>query len=463
MNPRWTDQFLQALRRLNRPVRIDAAGIYDASSVAIAPGSLLVEQLANGRLCVLAAGRAVDVDSHPASAYAERLDLRREVILPGLVNAHAHLDLTHLGPRPYDPARGFTGWIDDVRRGRLIHEQAIAASVQRGIELSLRAGVVAIGDIAGAPLGQPTLTPAWALADSPIFGTSFIEFFALDRPGPQPEAPPRLEAFIREHEADIASFKGPVRIGLQPHAPYSVSLRGYRWAVEFASRHGLPLATHLAETLAEREYVAHALGPLRTMLEGFGLWHDGLLEQFGLGLHPIEHLCEVMASAPFAAAHVNDADDRALELLARSRAVPVYCPRAHEYFGHEPTLGPHRYREMLALGLPVALGTDSILNLPVGVDAPDGPGLSILEEMRLLFLRDATPARTLLAMATTHALRALGPAFDPARDASLNVGGTPLGLVAVPLQDADTDDPLSAILREKTTPRLLIRASMNSD
>jgi imidazolonepropionase-like amidohydrolase len=109
---------------------------------------------------------------------------------------------------------------------------------------------------------------------------------------------------------------------------------------------------------------------------------------------------------------LNYLDDAGLELLSREVgaagcSVPVYCPRASEFFRHPvPGHPPHRYREMLTAGLPVALGTDSALVIG------DSPTISVLDEMRFLWRRDGTDPMHLVAMATVHGARALG--IDPA-------------------------------------------------
>jgi len=96
--------------------------------------------------------------------------------------------------------------------------------------------------------------------------------------------------------------------------------------------------------------------------------------------------------------------DADLDTLAASGASVVYCPRSRDYFGHEQDSGPHRYREMLQRGINVALGTDSILNIPEA----QSDRLSTLDEMRLLHTRDRTDPLEALRMATTNGARALG-------------------------------------------------------
>ncbi len=140
--------------------------------------------------------------------------------------------------------------------------------------------------------------------------------------------------------------------------------------------------------------------------ERLGIWDEAMLEEIGCGKHPVEHLREVLSTAAFIVAHVNDADDAAIATLARTRTTVAYCPRASAYFGAERRFGAHRYREMMAAGVRVALGTDSMVNL-------DTPGrLSVLDEMRLLYRRDGVDPRVLLEMGTANGAAALG--LDPA-------------------------------------------------
>jgi cytosine/adenosine deaminase-related metal-dependent hydrolase len=372
----------------------DADGVRAAGHDA----ALLLRESDQGELPVLLALGA-DAWAHPLALVARRIDRPRSVLLPGLVNAHTHLDLTHLGPRPYDPADGFMSWVDVIRAGRCVDSAEIDASVTTGIALSRRGGVVAVGDIAGAPRGMAALTPWRVLASSPMLGVSFLEFFGIGKGSERGFA--SIERALSEAET-VSTEPARARLGLQPHAPNTVSLANYQRAVHLARERRMRLSTHLAETWEEREFVAHARGPQREFLERLGLWDDSMLEEIGAGRHPVEHLAPVLAEAPFLAAHANDADAAAIGTLARTGTTVVYCPRASEYFGAPARFGPHRYREMLAAGVRVALGTDSIVNL-------DTPGrISVLDEARLLHRRDGTDPRLLLAMSTTHGAAALG-------------------------------------------------------
>jgi len=439
-----------------------AGGIADGTGRDEAPASLLIEisplQAAQDALpegCrravarVLAAGPPGEVACHPRAAAAIQGDFSESVLIPGLVNAHAHLDLTHVGPMALDPDRGFSGWIDGVRRARATVTAAIAESVRRGVHLMLAGGVVAVGDIAGAPGGVPSLEPGRVLRGSALGGVSFLEYFGIGHGEDR-----GIEAVERALEAATQSGGAGARLGLQPHAPNTVSPRGYEWACDRARDLGVPLATHLAETIEEREFVATGRGPQRELLESLGLWNDRASEAVGYGHSPVRHLRSVLERSRFVLAHLNDASDEDLSILAGTGQSVAYCPRASEYFGNPTRLGPHRYREMLARGINVTLGTDSIINLPRGTGGPGSEWISVLDEMQRLHERDGTEPATLLRMGTINGARALGLnesgfVFDE--------GAALAGLVAVDLRQAGGApwSAASALLRRGSFPRPL--------
>lgn len=405
-------------------LRIDALAIEDALAVSASPGSLLLElhdvevlEVANrhpihARTKVLAAGPKELVERHPASAKARIVSRPDDVLIPGMINAHCHLDLTHVGPQPFDPERGFDGFIDLVRTRRRTVDEQIAESVRQGIDSCLASGVVAVGDVAGSAGGWPRLAPYEELLRSPLWGTSFVEFFAIGRR--EQEGIERLEETIEE---GVRRIRRPrMGLGISPHAPTSVSHAAFMRAAEIANRHHLPLMTHLAETAAERDFIAAGGGPSRQLLERIGIWDDQVLRSIGKGHSPVEHLRDVLGYGDFIAVHCNGLSDRDIGILLDTRTPVVFCPRASAYFRTDEEFGEHRYRELLFCGVRLGLGTDSIINL--WHDGLEGqrdpvrmPGLSILDEMRLLYRRDALRAMTLLGMVTLDAAMVLG--LDP--------------------------------------------------
>jgi cytosine/adenosine deaminase-related metal-dependent hydrolase len=305
------------------------------------------------------------------------------VLLPGLINAHTHLELTGVGQLPGPGS--FVDWVIELRR-RLAEvadfEEFVRAGVRQGVDECLGHGVTVIGDI--------TLNPAITrpiLREGRMSGVSFGE--VLGMAGRRGQLEPRLAA-----AADTGAQGETLRIGIEPHAPYSLDVAGYRRCVEVAAARSLPLATHLAETADEGEFLADHSGEFARLWAAIGDWTADV-PRFDGG--PIRAMAEVgLLEQPAVLAHVNYASNEELALLAKSPASVVYCPRSHEYFGHPP----HRFAEMLEMGINVALGTDS------SASAPD---LNLLEELRLVHrLRPEIPAETLFEMVTTRAARALG-------------------------------------------------------
>lgn len=263
-----------------RVVRYDALAAADAVGLELSPASLLIAPphpptrptTHNHPVHhLLAIGTPDEINAHPAASNARWVRLPGSVLIPGLVNAHTHLDLTHVGPMPHDPDEGFVAWAEKAITRRAVSDDDIARSVRLGVELSLAGGTVAVGDIAGAVGGLASLTAWRALRESPLMGVSFIEFFA---PGSKAREKQRQIAdLLDEHRAEIdAARHGPIRVGLQPHAPYSVDLAGYAWAVRIAREYRLALCTHLAETPEEHEFIADGTGPQRELLEQMGMW-----------------------------------------------------------------------------------------------------------------------------------------------------------------------------------------------
>jgi len=136
---------------------------------------------------------------------------------------------------------------------------------------------------------------------------------------------------------------------------------------------------------------------------------------------------------PTLLAHVNYCDDEELSILASGKASVVYCPRTHEYFGHQP----HRWREMLAREINVAVGTDSCAS---------SPDLNIVDELRLLHkIAPEVHVLQLWQMATIRAARAVQLQNEVG---SLSIGKR-ADMIAFP---ADGDDPLTRILESDCLP-----------
>lgn len=331
---------------------------------------------------ITAVGRMSDVQKVTASGHEVR-DFGDAVILPGFVNAHTHLELSDLAGR-VPPSADFTAWLRglfDILSGSVRDEATIKAAVRAGVHQSLSAGVTTIGDI--------TRYPAWsrsAISQSPLRAVSYGEIAAIGN---------RRHLLAERMEAAAATtFASPrLTIGISPHAPYTVEPDALRECLCVAQASKLPVCMHLAEVADEDSFTAALEGSLGVYLAALGVVDAGVTAH---GCRPVEMLDLYdfpRNSSLFA--HVNYVSRADLEILAGHPFSVVYCPRTHAAFGHPP----HPFRDMLAAGINVCLGTDSLAS---------NPSLSILDEVRFLHARHPEFAPELLMrMATIHGARAL--------------------------------------------------------
>ena len=351
-----------------------------------------------GGVLTIAGERIVRIDPH-GERRAE-LDLGDCAILPGLVNAHTHLDLTGMrGLAP--PGPDFTAWLRQVvshRRQRTAEQ--IQADIRAGLAECIRTGTTLLGDISSDGGSWETL------AAGSIRAVVFRELLGL----PEDRATSAWEVFHAwraEHPSTSTC-----RLGVSPHAPYSARVSLYSAAAAAA----LPLATHLAETQAEEELLADHRGPFVDFLRGLGVWAP---EGLARSAQHILDLCQ--GPTPTAFVHGN---------YLREESIPdngsiVYCPRTHAAFGH----APHPFRQLLRRGVRVCLGTDSLAS---------NPDLDLLAEARFLLQKHPdTPGEVVLHMATLSGAQTLGWADETG---SLEAGKS-ADLVVVPLDGARAQDP----------------------
>ncbi len=430
------------------PILVKAGTLVDGENINVSPGGVLLERAKPDAVgyTILAADSLREIESHPQARQAQVIDRLDSVVCPALVNAHTHLDLTHIGPWRLPLMGGQTGGMDSfvakVRSERRVDETGIRASVKLGIEASKRGGVVAVGDIAGAANGIPQITPFLEMQLNRFLGTSYVEFFAIG----SGEA-----SGIQRIQSTVASLQNAstdlCKVGIHPHAPYSVSLQGYRAALKLHLAHGIPICSHIAESRAEREFIAAGTGPFRTLLETIGLW-NGFPEGIGAGRSPVAHISSLPGISAIRLVHLNDLSDRDIESLAPD-TVAIYCPRSSEYFKSEGAFGSHRYRELLRRGIKVALGTDSLINL---LDQPvENPRISTWEEMQLLHRRDGVDPRQLLTMATTWGAEAIGMS---ALHFQFKPGLSVIDLIGI--MTSGRDGSLAAALKGTALPELLL-------
>ncbi len=338
----------------------------------------------NGCVRILEDGRIADVapwNHFSEDSSATVADWGTAIILPGFVNTHVHLELTALGNR-LNRYADFTDWLSQlINRRRSWNSEEVNSSFRQGIALSLSSGTTAVGDISS--IGSE----ACVSTDDSLRKVVFKESIAL--------SPSRADQNIAEMESVLNSTESSDRsqAGVSPHAPYTVSGKLYRRLAELASNRNIPLATHVAETEAEIEFLKNGTGEFRGFLQRMNAlppdWDPP-------GLTPISYLQSLGVLGPLCLLiHCNYLDRESIRLIARSGSSVVYCPRSHAFFGHST----HPVKELFDAGINVALGTDSLAS---------NKNLSVLDEMRFLYgQRTDLKAEEILAAATANGGEAL--------------------------------------------------------
>ena len=324
-------------------------------------------------------------------------DLGDVAILPGLVNAHTHLELSWLAGR-VPPAGAMDQWIRTLMRVR--REGApggAAAEVAAALDAarSMRAtGTVLVGDISN------TLTTAGMLREAGLGGVVFHELIGFSVATPSTlvrDAWRRVDEWdsrLTASTGDAGPDNEPAPIGFSvvAHAPYSVSPALFGEIARNAR--SAPLAVHLAESPEEVEFLRTGRGPIRTMLEALGVWTD---EWRVPACDPVQYLAEVGYLRPgVMVVHAVHLSDQGLERLRQAGAVVVTCPRSNEWVG----VGPPRLSRFYAAGVPVAVGTDSLASTS---------SLNMFEELsEMRRIAPEVTAASILESATRVGARALG-------------------------------------------------------
>lgn len=331
---------------------------------------------------VLAVGEEAFV--RPAEPVAGERDFGRAILIPGLVNAHTHLELSGLKREPGPMEEWIVSLVREMR-GWPAH--LFLSSAQIGAAASLAAGVTCAGDVSAS--GES----ATAMAGGGMRGVVFHEVLGLDPERADEILAEKMKAcdLFPEYEGPIP---GAVRHGLSPHAPYSASLALYRAVLVEARARGWPVATHLGESAEEVEFLQDGGGALARVHRALNGSLDGFKPS---GLRPVAHLDLAGALGGLSlAVHANQTNAEDWALLRKNGVRVCLCPRSARFFDH-PFADAARMREA---GLELCLGTDSLAS---------SPSLSLLDEARALREADAEISDAeLLEMCTRSGAKALG-------------------------------------------------------
>lgn len=336
-------------------------------------------------------------------------ELGDAILMPGLVNAHTHLELTAM--RGYLEGLEFPMWIDTLRRARasVLTDDTLLDCARLGVLEGIEHGITTYADTCSSGVALR------AMRELSVRGIMYQEVF-----GPDPSVcDASLADLARRVETLRPETTDEVRLGVSPHAPYTVSDELYRGTAEYARREGLPMAMHIAESEDEDRLVQHGEGIFADRLRRRHIpiaprarTPIALLDQLGC-LHDRPLLIHAVRA---------DAED--IRTVVRSGAGIAHCPASNAKLGH----GIAPLTDFLFAGIPVGLGSDSVAS---------NNRMDILDEARLASLFQqarvhsplAVPAEVALELATLGGARALGLAD---RIGSLDVGKS-ADLAAFPL------------------------------
>jgi cytosine/adenosine deaminase-related metal-dependent hydrolase len=316
------------------------------------------------------------------------IDLGDVLLLPGLVNAHCHLDYTQMAGQ-FPPPGVFTDWLKTITETKAGWEISdYKASWKAGAAMLLATGTTTVVDIEAVPQLLPQM---WDCTPLRVF--SLLEMISITNR--------RSPAVVLQEAMDkLLSLRHPrCHVGLSPHAPYSTVPELLRLSGRTARRRGWLVSTHVAESALEFEMFKRKEGTMFDWLRRSG--RD--MSDCGMG-SPIGHLERSgLLGRNLLAAHVNYLGRSDLSLLSRRGASVVHCPRSHAYFRHDNfPLG-----RLTRAGVNVCLGTDSLASVCQTRREP--VELNMFDEMRTLAGREpGLSSRKLIQLATWTGARALG-------------------------------------------------------
>ena len=354
--------------------------ILPVSAPPVEDGGLLIN---GGRIIRVAPFR-----DFRAGAESEVIDLGEVALLPGLINAHCHLDYTDMaGQLP--PPRAFTDWIGSITAAKTGWSYSeYARSWLRGARQLLETGVTTVADIEAMP---DLLPDVWLATPLRVF--SFLEMTGILSRRPAREV-------LAEAVEKIGSLKHPRnRAMLSPHAAYSTLPELLKRTAAVARRCRWRVCTHIAESEQEFEMFKRGQGKMHEWLGRNGRDNSDC----GRG-SPVAHFARnKLLGENVLAIHVNYLARGDATLLAKNRTHVVHCPRSHDYFNH----APFERQRLANAGVNLCLGTDSLATTRQA--GKEKPALNLFTEMRLLAGRDPTvsPAQ-ILQMVTVNGARALG-------------------------------------------------------
>jgi cytosine/adenosine deaminase-related metal-dependent hydrolase len=336
---------------------------------------------------IVAVGKKDDLKKTFPSASVE--ENPNSVLMPGLVNAHTHLDLTgsfNIGPDISTPPDYIEWLLTNLNHRNKSSVREIIINVQKAIGHLIASGTTCIGDMT-------CFEGLFNVADEMgIRAVIYPEIYAGAGEGAQD----RFESALAlvEKYPDRASDR--IKAGLAPFSSYLLSKNLLSIIAQHAKNYGVPLQIHAAESFTEMEFFYDSKGSIATTLFPAIGWTDELPPPHHKT--PIQFLSEIgfleASPAIVGGLHLGIRD---FTMIARNMCRSIYCPRTNHYLGH----GTFPFGKLREHGIPIGIGTDTL----------NGPsGFNLWDEMRFVFETAITPipaAREILQMATIGGARVL--------------------------------------------------------
>lgn len=359
-------------------LKIEADWILPVTSPPIKDGVIIID----GNV-VKAMGIKRELSSFPCD---KTIDCSNKILMPGFINAHTHLELTGLRGR-IKKGLPFVEWASEViYLRREINENDITTAINDGLNELMLSGVTTVGDFS-----QTGIT-AKILNEKGLRGTVFLEFSGFN-PEQKDEKMGELKGKFDRYSS-IFNLQSSIRIGIAPHAPYSVSKELLKESHNFAQEKRLPLSIHISEMPEEIEFIKNGSGAMRDLLIEFGVWNDSWIPP---QTTPVKYLNSLGVLKKATGIHLNIVTEGDINILKENIVSVVYCPGSNKWFGRN---WKYPLKEFLKKGINVAIGTDSLAS---------NERLNMFYEMRIV--KENFPDLEndiILKMATINGAKAIG-------------------------------------------------------
>lgn len=352
--------------------------ILPVSGPIIEEGGMVVE---NG--IILAVGDKSDViKKFPGS---EHIDLGFIALLPGLINAHVHLELTNLGPRTRGTKLPFPFWLFGLVVGTRIRTQRyFNFSLKKGLNLLKKGGTTTAGHIATF-----TRNPAKLFTEAGIRGVVFLEAIGLKKKDVE-----KITDALKNEIAELQNHE-LITPAISPHAPYSVSEDLFRSISGISKDKKIPVSIHVAESVDEVKLIKSNKGKFKKIF--YPLLGLKKYSPKGRGKTPVKYLNDLgILGAGTSVIHCVHLHEEDIKILRDASVSVIHCPRSNYYLN----VGTAPLKQLLDAGINISIATDGLVS---------NSSLSLWDEARFVKKNNHwLDSESILKMMTINPARALG-------------------------------------------------------